>query len=197
VNAQAREPVGPFVADVRIGLPGFKDDAAVAAAIGVATADMPGRGLGLALGAHWYPVGNSRLALGVGGEILASGASRQPEPPESGMPVADPVGVRTRFWTVSPQVSLNFGSSRGWSYLSGGIGWGGFRTEREDAPVADGVSRPRVLNYGGGARWFAREHLAFAVDLRFYAVSAQEATTGRPAYPSMTLMVFSAGVAIK
>jgi len=63
--------------------------------------------------------------------------------------------------------------------------------------VADGSSTPRVLNYGGGARWFAKEHVAVTVDLRFYQISAQEAVVNRPAFPKMTLMVFSGGVAFK
>lgn len=200
LRAQIREPVGPFVVDARVALPRFKEDVGVASAIGVDSVALPTRGLGLVLGAHWYPVRSARIALGVGGEVLLSSASRTPEaedPAEGAPPTAAAPTVETRFSAVSPQISLNFGSGRGWSYLTGGFGWAGFTTERDDAPVADPESRPRVLNYGGGARWFAREHVAFAVDLRFYALGAQEATTGRPAYPGKTLMVFSAGVAFK
>lgn len=201
LDAQVREPVGPFSADVRVALPRFKEDVSVASSIGVDSVEMPSSGLGLVFGAHWYPVRSRRVTLGVGGEILLSRGSKSPEVDEGTDGVPPPAipgpTVTTRFSSVSPQVSLNFGSNRGWSYLTGGLGWGGLVTEREDAPVADADSSPRVLNYGGGARWFAKQHVAFALDLRFYAVGAQEATIGRPAYPATTMMVFSAGVSFK
>lgn len=197
IEAQTREPVGPFAVDLRVALPRFKDDAGVAGALGVGTVNLPTRGLGLVGGAHWYPVGKGRVALGLGGEILLSGATKTLGADEDDPASVEGPAIRTRFSSISPQVSLNFGTGRGWSYLTGGLGWASFRIERQAAPVGDAESRPRVLNYGGGARWFAREHVAFAVDLRFYAVGAQLAATGRPAYPSMTLMVFSAGVAFK
>jgi hypothetical protein len=98
---------------------------------------------------------------------------------------------------LSPQISLNFGGRDGWSYVSGGIGLASFTTEREDAPVADADGRTRSLNYGGGARWFAKEHLAFCFDLRFYKINPQDATTGRPAYGGRRMMVFSAGISLK
>lgn len=193
--AQApREPVGPFAADVRVALPRFKDDSAIATGIGVSTDNLPGRGLGLAGGINVYPV-RRKVTLGVGAEVLISRASKTLEPEqEDGAPGPT---VNTRFSVLSPQVSLNFGSNRGWSYISGGLGWGRFTTEREDDPVGDPTGRPRVFNYGGGARWFAKDHLAFTLDLRFYTVDAQEATIDRPPYPKMRLMVFSAGVGFK
>ena len=57
--------------------------------------------------------------------------------------------------------------------------------------------RTRAINYGGGARWFAKEHIAFTFDLRFYRIDAQEADHGRPAYGGRRLMVFSAGISVK
>jgi hypothetical protein len=197
VAAQPPEPIGPFVVDARGVFVRFKDDPVLAETLAVATADMPSRGLGLNLGAHFYPV-RGKVALGVGAEILFAGGSQTNEPDDEDPPttVVAPT-VSTRLRTFSPQVSLNFGTGRGWSYLTGGWGWASYRTERDDDPVAPGESTPKVFNYGGGARWFAKPHLAFAVDLRFYNIGAQEAVTGRPAYPSMTLMVVSAGIAFK
>jgi len=194
--AQTSEPIGPFAADLRVVMPRFKEDVSVATALGVASTNLPTRGLGIAGGVHWYPVRMGRLVtLGVGGEILISRGSNTAEPATEGGPEGPT--VKTRFTSVSPQISLNFGKRQGWSYLTGGIGWAGFRTELETSPVADGDSRPRAFNYGGGARWFAKEHLAVSLDLRFYAVSAQDAAVGRPAYPSMTLMVIRGGIAVK
>lgn len=197
-GAQEREPPGPLAVDARVALPGFTEDVSVASALGVDSATLPGRGLGLVFGAQWYPLRARAVTLGIGGELLLSRGSRAPVTDEDAGPPAVPgPEVRTTFSSLSPQVSLNFGTHRGWSYLTGGFGWGAFRTELADSPVAPPASRPRVFNYGGGARWFAKEHLAFALDLRFYAIAAQEAVVARPAYASQTLMVFSAGVAFK
>ncbi|HSC26560.1 MAG TPA: hypothetical protein VLD67_04760, partial [Vicinamibacterales bacterium] len=181
-------------ADVRLALPRFSEDVDVASAIGVSSLNLPTRGLGLSIGAHWYPLRGRVVTLGLGGEILVSRGRDTLEAVEEGGPPGPT--VVTRFSSVSPQLSLNFGSSEGWSYLTGGIGWAGFTTEREDMPVAEG-ERVRAFNYGGGARWFAKKHLAFAVDLRFYAMGAQAAAPGRPGYGAQTRMVISAGMAFK
>jgi hypothetical protein len=194
--AQTAEPIGPFAADLRVVMPRFKEDVSVATALGVASTNLPTRGLGISGGVHWYPVRIGRLVtLGIGGEILISRGRNTAEPETESGPEGPT--VKTRFSSVSPQVSLNFGKRQGWSYLTGGFGWAGFRTALETSPVAEGDSGPRAFNYGGGARWFAKEHLAVSLDLRFYAVGAQEATVGRPAYPSMTLMVISGGISVK
>lgn len=190
-----REPIGRFAADVRLAVPNFGDDPAAASAIGVSSTNLPSRGLGLAGGAHVYPLRTRRIALGLGGEILVSRGRNTLEPQVEGG-TAGPT-VLTGFSALTPQVSINFGASRGWSYLSGGIGLAGFTIEREDRPAGDASGRVRTLNYGGGARWFARQHVAFAFDLRFYSLAAQEAAPGRPAYGARRMMVFSAGVSFK
>jgi hypothetical protein len=189
-----REPPGPFAADVRVAIPRFKADGTIAAGLGVSTDNLPTRGLGLAGGVNVYPL-RRKVTLGLGVEVLMSRGSKTLEPTEEGGPSGPTVD--TRFSVLSPQLSLNFGSSRGWSYISGGLGWGRFTAEREDLPAGDAPGRPRVLNYGGGARWFAKDHLAFTLDLRFYTIDAQEPTIDRPAYPKMRMMVFSAGVGFK
>ena len=58
-------------------------------------------------------------------------------------------------------------------------------------------SGAKTINYGGGARWFAKKHVAVAFDVRFYAIDPQEATATRPGYPRMTLMALSGGIAIR
>jgi hypothetical protein len=193
--AQDSEPIGRFVVDARVALPRFKDDASVATSIGVVQDNLPTLGLGIAGGAHVYPLRLGRMRFGVGGEILMSSGSNTLQPEEEGEP-SGPT-VKTRLSAFSPMVALNFGSRRGWSYVSAGVGWASYTVEQESAPVGDAESRPKVLNYGGGARWFAKEHLAFTFDLRWYKVSAQAATASRPPYPATTMMVFSAGVSLK
>lgn len=192
--AQVQEPFPLFAADVRVTFPKFKEDASMATSLGVATANLPTWGLGIAGGAHLYPFSLGRVKVGLGGEVVVARASETAEPTtEDGEPGPT---VETRMTSIAPQISLNFGRGEGWSYVSGGLGWVRFTAERTEAPVAGG-DPVQSINYGGGARWFAKPHLAFTFDLRFYSINAQEAGTARPAYPKMRLMVLSAGVSFK
>ena len=100
-------------------------------------------------------------------------------------------------WThISPQVSLNFGRAG--------------RLELPDRRArmvaahdgargrAAGTGRTRTtLNYGGGARWFTKKHLAFTFDLRFYSINAQEALPGRVATSAVRVVVFTAGISLR
>jgi Outer membrane protein beta-barrel domain len=193
--AQGPEPIGRFAADVRVALPGYPQTATVATALGVDPLDLPTRGLGLAFGAHLYPARKGVVSLGLGAEWMVSQRNRTRDPTtEGGTPGPT---VQTRFSSFSPQISLNFGSKQGWSYLSGGLGWGRFTTELQTSPQPDAEGRLRTINYGGGARWFLNQHVAVSLDLRFYAVNPQEATLTRPAYPRMTMVAFNAGLGFK
>ena len=193
--AQEREPLPWIVADVRAAVPLFPSDATLAAALGVTTDNLPGRGLGLVLGMHAYPGRMGRVTLGVGADLLVGRASTTLEAVNQTGP--DGPTVKARVSAFAPQASLNFGGRNGWSYVSGGYAWTQMTIERETAPVADADGRPRALHYGGGARWFAKEHLAFSFDIRFYRLPAQAAQTGRPAYPKSRMLVFSAGISVK
>jgi hypothetical protein len=192
--AQSGESIGLFAADVRVTLPKFKQTSSVATALGVQTLDLPTRGFGLVFDAHLYPARKGVVTLGLGGELMMSGRSRTQETTTGS---AAGSTVRTSFSSFSPQISLNFGSKQGWSYISGGLGWGRFTTELETKPLPDASGRLRTINYGGGARWFVNQHMAVSLDLRFYAVNPQEASLGRPAFPRMTMMAFSAGIGLK
>jgi len=189
------QPIPRFAVDARGAFPRFKEDATIAEGIGVSTANLPTRGLGAVVGAHWYPFRLGVVTFGFGGEFLISRASRTLAATTEG--AEDGPTVKTRFSAVSPQVSLNFGKQNGWSYLSGGMGRSTYTTEREDAPLPDPESGTKTINYGGGARWFAKKHLALSLDLRFYAVNPREAEAGRPALPRMTVLVLSAGASFK
>jgi hypothetical protein len=192
-NAQTAEPIGPFALDARVALPRFKQDTNVATALGVQALDLPSRGLGLAFSAHLYPVRKGPITFGFGAEFMTSRGSRTQETDDQTVGQT----VETRFSNFSPQISFNFGAKQGWSYISGGLGWGSFTTELADLPVPEAEGRLTTINYGGGARWFLNQHVAVSLDLRFYAVDPQEASLGRPAYPRMTIMAFSAGLALK
>jgi len=191
--AQPVDPIGPFAADARIAFPNYKQTDEVAAALGVQKLDLPNRGFGLVFGAHFYPMHLGAVTLGLGGEVIASRRGRTQD--TTGTKTGST--VITRFSAASPQISLNFGSKQGWSYLSGGLGVGRFSTELESAPPSEPPDRIRVINYGGGARWFVNQHMAVSLDLRFYGVNQQEATAGRPAQPKMTVVAASAGIGFK
>ncbi|MDQ3350222.1 MAG: hypothetical protein M3545_19930 [Acidobacteriota bacterium] len=189
------QPIGRFVLDARAAFPKFKQDPNIARGIGVTALNLPTRALGFVLGAHWYPARMGPVTLGLGGELIMAGRNRT-------LPAADADGVagptvHSEISSMTPQVSFNFGRRQGWSYISGGIGSTAFTAERQDAPLPPQEARTRTYNYGGGARWFANKRVAVAVDLRFYAISAQAQTLARPAFSRMTLVVVSAGAAFK
>lgn len=188
-------PIPKFVVDARGVIPRFKQNTAIAEGLGVATENLPTRGLGYVVGAHWYPLRAGVVTFGIGAEWMDGRASRTLDP----VPPATTPGptVKARLSSFSPQFSFNFGKRNGWSYISGGIGRSTYTTELESDPLPDPESGTKTINYGGGARWFAKKHLAFAVDLRFYAINPQDVTAERPAVPRMTLMMLSAGVAFK
>lgn len=181
-----------FAVDARGVLAKFGQRPVTAAAFGVNAADVPGPGLGGSVGAHVYPVRLGRVALGVGGELVLARRARQPL---DGAGEPDGPELASRFSAFSPQLSANFGTRNGWSYISAGLGSGSFETY-----AADGVNpdrRVRVINYGGGARWFRSPHLAFTVDLRFYAVSPGLADGTAAERPRATLMLLSAGISVR
>jgi Outer membrane protein beta-barrel domain len=188
-------PIGHYVGDVRLQFPKFKQEAAVSGALGVATENLPTRGFGFALGAHWYPLRLGFMTLGLGGEFSRSGRDRTKNTGTEAAPVN--VTVNTSFSAVSPQVSFNFGARDGWSYISGGLGWAKLTTERVDQPLPPPESATKAINYGGGARWFFKKHLAVNFDIRFHAVNPQLATATRPAYPRMTIMSWVGGISVR
>jgi len=199
-----RQPIGRFVVDARGGSARYTDDPGLATFLDVTRENLAKRGLGIVFGAHVYPLRMGRyLAFGVGGEMMFSRGSKTLtiEADEEEEAVDGPT-VTARLSAVSPQVSLNFGGRDGWSYLSGGIGWTKFSSEvtsETAAPVAsvDGTPRTSTINYGGGARWFMKPHVAFSFDVRFYAIRPQEGTATLPSLARRRLLVLSAGVSFK
>jgi hypothetical protein len=189
------KPIGRFVADVRGAFPKFKQDPNIASGINVQSTNLPARAFGFVVGAHVYPARMGPITLGLGGEMMVAARNRTAAAATEGG-TAGPT-VHTRMSSVTPQISFNFGKRQGWSYISGGIGRTAFTAERTDAPLPKQSGRSQTYNYGGGARWFSKKHVAFTVDFRFYAISAQEKTAERPAVSRMTLTAFSVGVAFK
>jgi hypothetical protein len=185
-------PIGPFAVDIRGSFPGAPDDAALAASRGMAEDELPGRGPGLEIGAHFYPLRWKAMTIGLGGQIFLVRAS------SGGIPSAGIRGAQSKITSLSPQLSFNFGTGHGWSYITGGIGpttWS--LVPDGSAPLAIDDTRLQTVNYGGGARWFVRTHVAFTVDLRFYDTAAGVPEAGFPAHPRTRLVVISAGISFK
>lgn len=194
--AQEKAPLPLFAVDVQGALPKLPTDELVRAPRGLAMGTLPSWGPGLNLGAHVYPLRGRRVSLGVGASLQWVKASRSPEVDEEAN--ATPTGptVTTRFRAISPQASLNFGHRRGWSYLSAGLGRSSLTISRDDAleEEAQGVS---TFNWGGGGRWFAKEHLAFSFDVRIYRMSALESSTLSAGHPAMNLLVLNVGISLQ
>lgn len=114
--------------------------------------------------------------------------------------------MATTFRTIAPQISLNFGSADGWSYISAGVGRAQVRTDASEfvsgtgdealtSPAAS-LRNPSLpsLNFGFGAKWFAREHMAFSFDIRFHKLSLG---SGEIVTPRTTLVAATAGVSLR
>ena len=191
-------PPGPFALDIRFAMPSFNTATALADPVGFRTAQLPSRGWGVDAGLQGYPLRRGRFALGLGASIVRSSGSRAPDP-EDTTAVNDPT-VETRFNALVPQLSLNFGSSRGWSYIGAGYAF----MQRVTADVdAKAELWPRLtgIHYGGGARWFLSPHVAFSFDLRFYRIPEQPADDAAsprvPFQPKSRLFLASAGLSFK
>ena len=191
-TAQPEAPIGGFVVDLRGSAAPYGQNEELAEFRGVDPFATPSVGIGFEAGAHTYLYRWRAITFGAGASFHASRGSRGPE-----LLSAEGPTLQTSFTALSPQVSFNFGGRDGWSYVSGGIG-----TSRLSLRLADDDDTPpqryaRTLNYGGGARWFIRERLAFSLDLRIYAISPLPPTHEHPRSPRMTLMVLNIGASFR
>ena len=218
-QAQGSDAPGPYVVDLRAGAGALPRAAGlfpdVPSGTLVATA-----GLAFDAGGHIYliRIGPARVGIGAGFARVSGKTSSELLPSGSGSSIALP-SVRTRITAIAPQLSFNFGSAEGWSYISAGFGpakarttTSAFTTVRRDGAVTtddgavttdDGVvtteettlSRSlRDINIGGGARWFTHRHLAISFDVRFHVVSD---SGGETPIPRTTLVVVTGGMSLK
>src|SRR4029078_13011763 len=103
--------------------------------------------------------------------LAPSRGRKTPVPPAAGQ-VTTLHATEEKFRSVAPQLSFNFGTGRGWSYLSGGLGQSTWSLVPADClPFPTDTDRLKTINYGGGARWFMKSHVAFSFDVRFYAIN--------------------------
>jgi hypothetical protein len=197
--AAAQEPpprIGPFVLDLHGTIPRFPSDSEqLAQSRGLQLNELPGTGLGLHAGAHVYFLKWKAITFGVGADLTVARAHQNP--PQ----VAEDVFARAvteRFTHIAPQLSFNFGDGDGWSYISGGIGPSTWSVVPDGQVGKDpDVERIQTINYGGGARWFIKRHLAFSFDVRFYAINPATPLPGLPNSPRTTLLIMGAGISVK
>ena len=207
----APDPPGPYVIDIRAATSAIPQDAGYFPPVPSATI-APSRGYGIDVGAHVYLMRLGQGRVGLGASVLRVRGVTSPAAPASGSssattPAAAP-DVDATLSTVAPQLSLNFGSAQGWSYVSAGVGraqvttgtsafgGAGSGTATTPAQSVDSGSRSTV-NVGGGARWFAKARMAFSFDVRIHFVAAGAAEGTVPATPRTTLVAASAGVSLR
>jgi hypothetical protein len=200
--AQQKEPIGRWVIDARLTSSGLPNETGWVPEVPSGTV-VPGRGLGFEIGAHVYVLRWSRMALGVGATWLVADASASPPEPEeieTPTPAVTIPTVNTRLSAFAPQVSLNFGHSLGWSYLSAGLGLSSVDSEASGqgaAFVPRTSESVKTLNYGGGARWFINDHLGVGFDVRWHKLSLVEATATHPGAPRASVIAAGAGIVVK
>jgi len=215
-SAQSLTPgkPGPYVIDLRGAMSGLPTSTAFHPAI-PESALVPSRGFGLDVGGHVYVGDLGPMRLGFGANLVrargttntlassaSAGATRTTASSvaASALSAADPIHVAMSLTAIAPQVSFNFGTSDGWSYLSGGYGAAWIRT------TAGGTSAPpdtgsmtlvkengpsAAVNYGGGARWFMGQHVAVGFDLRFLEIRTSVN------HPRTTRVLASAGISVR
>ena len=200
----APRPPGPFVIDLRGATSGVPSAAEFYPPIDDDADDgqdlvVPARGYGFEIGAHVYPfrLGPARVGIGVTfGRVRATAVSALPDDDseddangddETAEPAT--VDVIASGQTLAPQVSFNFGTADGWSYLSAGYGGAAFRTRvGTEQRETTGLS---ALNFGGGARWFFTDHLGVGFDVRWHKVASGDRT------PGTTMFAAAVGLSVK
>jgi hypothetical protein len=151
---------------------------------------------------YTFPIGPARLGFGVD-LMRARGTARTDASAVETTSTSTSTATATSTFdaamtvtTIAPQLSFNFGTHEGWSYLSGGYG---ISTTHAEVNIPDSFggesgSRDRrtpALNFGGGARWFLQEHLAVGFDVRFHRLLAKNAV------PTTQMVGLSVGVSLR
>jgi hypothetical protein len=199
VPASAQDPPPPIpwvVIDVHASIPRFPTDSQpLADSRGMALGELPGSGLGGQFALHLYPLHSRLVTVGIGGELAIGRASNTPPTAPAGSAQLRP--AEERVTSLSPQLSLNFGNGSGWSYLSAGLGQTVWYLEPEGlGEYPPNSDKLKTFNYGGGARWFIKPHVAFSFDVRFYVISPGFDYI-YPGTPRTTLLVIGAGISLK
>jgi len=189
--AQTTSPPGPWVVDIRGVTSPVPIDPTFYPPLD--NAFVPARGFGVDVGAHVYVFKLGPARVGLGGNLVMVRGTASPPPPtaeDGGSTAVQRLTVSMRM--IAPQLSLNFGSRDGWSYLSAGLGAGSVNAEATEVlPGRHESGLLRSVNYGGGARWFLTPRLAFGFDLRAHQIAAGADT------PKVSVFAVGAGLSIR
>ena len=186
-------PIGRFVADLHGVVVPWGQNPDLAIVRGFDPSTQPNLGLGIGGGAHVYLLRWRFVTVGLGASVLYASGSQSPGPDD---PDPQAPALRKTLTAVVSQLSLNFGRRNGWSYISAGPGSSTFSLYDQDFSKPPQRST-RTFSYGGGARWFTNDHLAFALDMRFYNATPLQPTETEPGSPRITTMVLSIGASFK
>lgn len=197
VPARAQDPpprIPLFVIDFHGTMPRFPSQSQdLAESRALTLAELPGAGLGLQAGLHLYPLRFRVISFGIGGEVVTGRAKHTPAAGSGNLNA-----TVEHFRSIAPQLSFNFGNGHGWSYLSGGLGSSNWQLKVQGDPDSIADTEPlKTINYGGGARWFIRPHVAFSFDVRFYAINPGTPDITSTGSPRTTLLIIGAGVSVK
>jgi hypothetical protein len=177
-------PPGPYVIDIRGATSGIPQGPSFYPVVPDGTI-IPARAFGIDLGGHVYAgrIGAARLGFGTSALYVRGTASPRAATVET-LPDIDGTLI-----LVAPQLSVNFGTADGWSYLSAGVGAQRFQGNQSGLPTASSRETDwmRTVNIGGGARWFTADHLALGFDVRFHVGGT----------PRTTLVSASVGIALR
>ena len=209
--AQAVDRPGPYVVDLHVATGSLPQDPSFFPPVPAAT-PIPSFNLGFDVGAHVYLFNLGPARIGLGGSLLRSGGAAAPATPAGTSSTTPPPRptlprVETRVRMFTPQLSFNFGTSSGWSYVSAGVGQIAVRTTTSEFATGSGSTAPvtpartrespslQTINVGGGARWFNTAHLAFSFDVRFYKAAGR--TKNEVSTAPATLITASAGISLR
>jgi hypothetical protein len=184
----------PAVFDLRGLTASLGTDSKTATDLNISAAELPSRGVGGVAAIHVYPYRRPGFAIGLGGEGLLARA-RLLGTTSTGAPSG--LLVERRMQSLSGAVSFNFGGRNGWSYVTAGLGPFRFESFTGGLPPTLAPVFRMTQNFGGGARWFARDHIAFCFDVRFYLTRPQETTAINAGANRKRMLLISAGISVK
>jgi hypothetical protein len=157
---------------------------------------IPTRGFGFDVGAHVYTGRLGPARVGFGANLLSVRTEKvtpttAPSTASSSM-LAGPPGVHVDMRTLAPQVSFNFGTADGWSYLSSGAGLTKVTARTiGDVELSRASGWLLTINAGAGARWFLSRRLAFGFDARLHRVASSDTM------PAAMLFSIAAGISLR
>lgn len=182
--AQPSAPPGPYVMDVRGVTLGLPNDTRFFPLTPTEVV-VPTRGFGFEVGAHVYLLTLGAARVGLGASLLRVRGTSE--------------AIVSNATAVAPQISFNFGTTNGWSYLSAGLGRAWIDTRVRDGGMAGTGDSGGLtaLNAGGGARWFLNRHVAIGFDIRVHRMGAGAGQGTLPGTPRTTQLAVAAGVSLR